>query len=129
MRLWRSRRPKGLRGRRGASSTGCLFSLLVLVAALYYGVNIGEVFFRYYRLVDEMEQQSRLAAALDDGTIRRRLIAAVQDIGLPPEAQNFRIQRRMSPRELVIESQYSETVDLPLFHHTFRLHPRATQPL
>ena len=34
-------------GRRGASSTGCLVSLLFLVGALYYGVNIGELFFRY----------------------------------------------------------------------------------
>ena len=39
--------------RRGASSSGCLLSLLLLVAALYYGVNIGEVYFRYYRLLDE----------------------------------------------------------------------------
>ena len=40
--------------RRGASSLGCLFSLLLFVGALYYGVNIGELFFRYYRLLDEM---------------------------------------------------------------------------
>src|SRR3989442_15206379 len=70
-------------GRRGASSTGCLFSLLIFVAVLYYGVNIGEVYFRYYRLLDEMQTQAQLAAALDDGTIRRRIQATAQDIGLP----------------------------------------------
>ncbi len=116
-------------GRRGASSMGCLFSLLVFVAALYYGVHIGEVFFRYYRLVDEMQSQARVAAALDDGTIRRRIQATVQDIGLPAEAQDIRITRRLSPREIVIEAQYSESVDLPLFKHTFTFHPKATQPL
>ena len=62
---------------------GCLFSLLVVVAALYYGVNIGEVYFRYYRLLDEMETQAQLAAALDDGTIRRRVQATAQDIVQP----------------------------------------------
>ena len=36
---------------RGASSTGCLISLLVFVGLLYYGVHIGEVYFRYYRLL------------------------------------------------------------------------------
>src|SRR5256712_7830206 len=72
--------------RRGASSTGCLFSLLIFVAALYYSVNIGEVYFRYYRLLDEMQTQARLASALDDGTIQRRLQAAVQEIGLPDAA-------------------------------------------
>ena len=59
--------------RRGASSFGCLMSLLIFVAALYYAVNIGEVFFRYYRLLDEMQTEAHLAAGLDDGTIRRRI--------------------------------------------------------
>ena len=116
-------------GRRGASSTGCLVSLLFLVGALYYGVNIGELFFRYYRLLDEMQTQAQLAPSLDDGTIRRRIQAAAQDIGLPPEAQQIRIARRASPREIVIETEYSESVDLPLFNHTFNFHPKATQPL
>ena len=114
---------------RGASSLGCLFSLLVFVAVLYYGVNIGEVFFRYYRLVDEIQTQAQLAAALDDGTIRRRIQASVQDIGLPDQAQQIRITRRSSPREIVIEATYSESVHLPLFDHTFTFHPKATQPL
>ncbi len=117
------------RDRRGATSMGCLVSLLVVVAVLYYGVNIGELYFRYYRLLDEMQSQAQLAPSLDDGTIRRRIQAAAQDIGLPPEAQQIKIVRRASPREIVIETLYSETVDLPLFHHSFDFHPKATQPL
>src|SRR2546430_9689955 len=65
-----------------------------------------------------MQTQARLASALDDGTIQRRLQAAVQEIGLPDAAGNVRIVRRGSPREIQIYTQYSETVDLPLFHHT-----------
>jgi len=123
-------RPKGRRGSRGASSTGCLFSLLIFVAALYYGVHIGEVYFRYFRLIDEMDTQARLAAALDDGTIRRRVEAAVQDIGIPNTAStNLVVRRTAMPREIVIETRYSETVTLPLFNHTFQLHPKASQPL
>ena len=67
---------------RGASSTGCLVSLLIFVAVLYYGVNIGEVYFRYYRLLDEMRSQTRVAAALDDGTI-----ATVLTLGNTPPAK------------------------------------------
>ena len=115
---------------RGASSTGCLVSLLLFVAALYYGVHIGEVFFRYYRLVDEMKTQARLSAGLDDGTIRRRLQAAVQEIGLPDSAGNrLSIVRTATPREIRIETQYGEAVKLPLFNHTFRFHPKVSQPL
>lgn len=117
--------------RRGASSSGCLLTLLIFVAALYYGVNIGEVYFRYYRLLDEMQTQTRVAAALDDGTIRRRIQAAVDEIGLPDSAggRQLLIRRTASPREIVIETRYSEWVSLPLFNHSFSFHPRATQPL
>lgn len=117
------------RGPRGASSTGCLLSLLVFVALLYYGINIGEVWFRYYQFVDEMKTQVRLAAALDNETIRRRLQAKAKDLGLPDDAQRIVIARTASPREIRIESGYSETVDLPLFRHTFHFKPRASQPL
>lgn len=117
--------------RRGASSAGCLLSLLIFVAVLYYGVNIGEVYFRYYRLLDEMQTQSRLAPGIDDGTIRRRIQAAVEEIGVPDSAggRQLLIRRTASPREIVIETHYSESVSLPLFNHTFTFHPRATQPL
>jgi hypothetical protein len=116
---------------RGASSSGCLLSLLIFVAALYYGVNIGEVYFRYYRLVDEMETEAHLSAGLDDGTIRRRIQAAVDEIGLPDSAGGgqLQIRRTESPREIVIETRYSETVSLPFFNHSFSFHPRTTQPL
>ena len=116
--------------RRGASSSGCLLTLLIFVAALYYGVNIGEVYFRYYRLLDEMQTEAHLSAGLDDGTIRRRIQAAVDEIGLPDAAgQQLVIRRTASPREIVIETRYSETVSLPLFKHTFSFHPRTSQPL
>ena len=116
---------------RGASSSGCLLSLLLFVAALYYGVNIGEVYFRYYRLLDEMQTETRLAAGLDDGTIRRRIQAAIEEIGLPEAAggADLQIRRTSQPREIVIETRYSETVSLPFFNHSFSFHPRASQPL
>lgn len=119
------------RHERGASSRGCLMSLLIFVAVLYYGVNIGEVYFRYYRLIDEMQTEARLAAGLDDGTIRRRIQAAVEEIGLPDSAggRQLRVLRTAFPRQMVIESHYSESVTLPFFNHNFSFHPRVTQPL
>ena len=120
-----------IRSRRGASSSGCLLSLLLFVAALYYGVNIGEVYFRYYRLLDEMQTETRLAAGLDDGTIRRRIQAAIEEIGIPDSAggQQLQVRRTDSPRQIVVETRYSEWVSLPFFNHSFAFHPRATQPL
>jgi len=121
---------RGRWARRGASSTGCLISILVFVALLYYAFHIVPVYLRYYRLLDEIQQQAHLASALDDGTIQRRIVAEAQDIGLPDEpALNLRVRRTAMPREITIETSYSEVVHLPLFNHTFSFHPRANEPL
>ena len=40
--------------RAGASSLGCLVSLLLVAAVGYFGVNAGEVYFRFYQFQDAM---------------------------------------------------------------------------
>ena len=73
-------------GRRGSTTLGCVVSLVLFLAAAYYGVHIGEVYLRFYRL---------------DRTGRR----------------------------ITIQTEYSDSVDLPFFKHTFLFRPRAEAPL
>ncbi len=115
--------------RRGSSSTGCLLTMLVFSAVLYYGINIGEVYWRYYQYQDEMRSQARLAPSLSDGVIRRRLLLTVDRLGLPAEAQKIKIKRTARPRQITIESEYEEEVHLPLFNHTFHFRPSAAEGL
>lgn len=117
------------RSRRGSSTTGCLLWLLLFVAALYYGVNIGEVYYRKWQITEEMKSQARLAPSLTDPVILRRLVAKADELGLPAEASRFRIVRRPRPRVIRIETRYSETVELPFFNHTFTFTPHAEAPL
>ena len=114
------------RSRRGGSTAGCLLSLAMFVAALYYGVHIGEVYLRYYRLLDAMRFQAFMAPSIkDDAVIDRRLTAAADSIlGQTPR---FRIDR--GTRRITIQTDYSDRVELPFFKHTFELHPRAEAPL
>lgn len=112
-------------GRRGASSLGCLVSLVLLAGALYYGVRIGGVYWRFYELQDDMRQEARFAGQFSDEAIRGRLIA--QADSLLGQTPDFRIGRR--PDRITIQGQYTETVDLPLFKHTFVLRPHAEEPL
>jgi len=114
-------------GRRGSSSLGCLLSLLIFVAALYYGIHIGEVYLRYYRLLDVMRFQASLAPSTADDVIDRRLQAAADSLlGFTPD---FRIERKGKPRRITIQTEYRDSVDLPLFKYGFPLHPRAEAPL
>jgi hypothetical protein len=115
--------------RRGNSNLGCLLTLLVFVAALYYGVHIGEVYLRYYRLLDAMKFQASIAPSVrDDGVINRRLMATADSLlGFAPP---FSIVRAGQPApRIVIETEYRDSIDLPFFKRAFPLHPRAEAPL
>lgn len=114
--------------RRGAGGLGCLFSLILFVGALYYGVNIGQVYLRYYELLDAMRTQARLAPSLHDDVIYRRLTLEADSL-LPGRSPRFKITRGGRPNRIVIETEYADQVDLPLFKHTFVLRPRAEEPL
>jgi hypothetical protein len=115
-------------GRRGAGGLGCVLSLLLFGAALYYGIHIGQVYLRYYQLVDNMRTQARLAPSLQDDVIYRRLGAQADSL-LPGRHPVFRITRGGHPNRIIIETQYNDHVDLPLFKHTFVMRPRAEEPL
>ena len=119
--IWRS-------SRRGESALGCLVSLLIFVAALYYGANIGQVYLHYYQIRDGMRTQARMAPSLTDDVINRRLMSQADSI-LPGGAPSFKITRGGHPNRITIHTEYSEEVDLPLFKHTFVLHPRAEEQL
>lgn len=119
--LWRT-------SRRGAGGLGCLFSLLLFAAALYYGVNIGQVYLRYYELLDGMRTQARLAPSLQDDVIYRRLTVQADSL-LPGGSPGFKITRGGRPNRIIIETEYTDSVDLPLFKHKFVLRPKAEEPL
>lgn len=113
--------------RRGAGKLGCLLAILLLVTAGYFGVNIGEVYLRYYEFRDAMQQEVRFARSRSDDDIRRRLAALADSLGLPDEAA--RVSVRRSANVIRIRSEYVELVELPLFVRAFRMEPSASGPL
>ena len=115
------------RGRLGASALGCLVTLVVFAAAVYYGVHIGGVYLHSYQLQDDMQQQARFAGQLTDEAIRLRLLAQADSLlGQTPQ---LTIERGGRPYHITIQARYTETVDLPLFKRTFVLTPRVEEPL
>lgn len=111
--------------RRGSSTFGCILSLALFLGALYYGVHIGQVYLRFYRLQDAMRFQAQMAPNTDNGVISRRLAATADSIlGHQPR---FRIDRTRG--RITIQTEYTDRVELPFFAHTFLLRPRAEAPL
>lgn len=116
--------------RRGGSALGCLFSLVVVAAALFIAVQFGKPWFRYQQFHDVMKNQARYAVSLPDSVIRARLIASADSLGLPKEAKRLRIDRQRSPASITISSDYVEKVMVPLYGpFTIRFKPRAEEAL
>ncbi len=113
---------------RGATRTGCLFSVLVVVAVVYFGHPIGAMYIRYYRMENEMHTQARFAPSIDDGAIRRRLLQTIDDLGIPLEARGrLRISRTSRPREIVITTSWEETIVLPFYTRVQRFAPEVRE--
>ena len=107
------------RGQGGTSFTGCLVSLVVLAVVAWYGGHIGLVYWREYQLLDEMKVNARHASGLPDATIRSRLDLKVREVFGPDRTMVFTISRPRGRQSMLIETQYRDSVALPLFQRGF----------
>lgn len=113
--------------RRGASTMGCLFSVLVLAAVVYFGVNVAQAYWRFYEFRDDIQQEVRFASHNSNDVITVRLHAIADSLGLPEGAGNVKIHRVRG--SISIESDYDEPVELPGHVRQLHFHPRAEGPL
>ncbi len=118
-----------VRGRRGVSRLGCLFILLLLAVGTYYGVSVGGVYLNYYKMLDAMRSEARLAPSIDNATIKRRLQARAEELALPESAYNIQVRRRRRPREIEITTTWSKVIELPFFTYELSFSPVAKAPL
>jgi len=111
--------------RPGRASLGCLFSLLLLTVALYFGVNLGEVYWRFYRYQDAMNQEVQFAHLRTDSAIAHRLASVAESLDVPDAAREVTIRRDDRARRISIAAEYSERVELPGLVRMFKFAPRA----
>ena len=108
---------------RGASTLGCLFSMLVVVAVVYFGVNVGAPYLRYYQFRDAMEQEARFANRKTDSEIVGSLRLKADSLSLPPLAHRINVRR--TPNRVVIWTDYTETIDFPFITRDIAFRPVA----
>ncbi|MBA3672629.1 MAG: hypothetical protein H0W68_11510 [Gemmatimonadaceae bacterium] len=109
--------------RRGSSSLGCLFTLLLIAAVGYFGVNAGEHYFRFYQYQDSMRQEVRFAAHNSDAVILRHLVQRADSLGLPEAAGDVALQRE--GRHIEIQSEYYVHIELPGIVREVHFSPHA----
>ena len=112
-----------VRPRSGKSAYGCLIFILLIGATLYFGFNVGNVYWRAYQFQDAMTQESRFAAHNANEVIVAHLRAQADSLGLPDGAQKIQIRRK--PNQIWIWSEYIETVELPWKLQEINFNPHA----
>lgn len=112
------------RARRGRSSLGCLVLLLVLTAAGYFAINVGEAYWRFYQFQDAMKQEARFATRRSDETIVLRLRSRADSLGLPDQAGRY-LKVRRTTKTIRIRSEYYESIELPLVVREMRFAPQV----
>lgn len=99
--------------RYGRSALGCLFSLLIVVAIGYFGVNAGESYWRFYQYQDDMRQEVNFARQRTNEQIIARLRASADSLGLPDDAKIISIRR--SENGIAVEASYDDRVEMPMY--------------
>jgi hypothetical protein len=98
--------------RRGETRLGCLIPILILAVALYFAVDFGMAYFRFYQFKDAMGQEARFSADRTDEQITKRLSLLADSLQLPPGAELISIER--GPTMVTISSDYDEFIKLPM---------------
>ena len=113
--------------RPGASSLGCLFTVVVLAAVVYFGVNFARIYWHFHQFQEDMREETRSARQRTNDQMLVRLRASADSLRLPEAARKISIRRTQTM--ISIESDYYEMVELPMMVREIHFNPRAEGPL
>ncbi len=120
--------PSRLKGRSGKVRPALLLWLIVLAALGYYGIEIGGVYWRQYKLEDTVARDLSFAGQLVDETIRQRVLEHIAAMNLPLTARDVRFARTDAPRTLRVSISYVETVNLLFTKKRFPMSVEIERP-
>lgn len=120
---------KSWRNEKGGAAA-LVFWLAILGICIYLAAKIVPPYISSNEFIDEMDVQAREFAAgnLSEEKVRRDLIIRARYLNLPVKDANIHISR--SSGDVVIEVQYTITIDLPIRGpYVWKLSPRVTKPV
>lgn len=109
--------------RKGVGTLGCLLTMVLLGAVLWFGYNIGIKYWNFYQYQDRMKSEARFAQHRGDPLIRSRLKLYADSLNLPEGAGNVTVRRRRGT--IHIFADYYEIIEFPLFAKEKHFHPEA----
>ena len=113
-----------VKSRAGITRNGCLAVLVLLAAIVYFGIPVGEKYFRYLEYKDRMKVELKFRGGLPNERIIRNLQMAADSIGLPEAAGNVLVTRKDG--QVTVLAEYEETISIPGYQRVIRFKPTAT---
>jgi len=102
------------KSRRGASTLGCLFFLVVIGAAGYVGLKVGTVYWDYFDVRQKIRETLNWAVAgqaKSDGEIFQKVVANVRQSGLELKPRDVKITH--SGENLTISASWTREIEFP----------------
>ncbi len=114
-------------GERGEGQLGCIFGLLVFLAALFVAYKMIPVKVRAADLRQTVTDEARSAATRSDAVILKSILDKAATNRLPVSAEDVEIVR---PKErIVIDVKYVVPVVFPGYTYNWKFHHHADNPL
>lgn len=110
--------------RAGAARFGCLLTLLIISAVMYFGINAGEVYWRYLQYKEAMDHEVRFRSFLPNSRIRENLANVADSLGLPEDAGVVTVTRANG--RVTVEAHYEDWIELPGYRKEVHFEPRAS---
>jgi hypothetical protein len=111
------------RGELGEGRGGCIFSLILLLAALFVAYKMIPIKVKAADLRQTIVDEAKSAGSHRDAVIRRQIMAKAQKLDLPLDDNSLKINRTSS--NIRIEADYTVPVEFPgytyywKFRHTY----------
>ncbi len=103
----------------GKGRLGCLIGILLVALVIYAGKDFGSVYWRYYQIQDEVKAQASFAPGLTDQSIRDRLVAQCDTLGIPLGPKQWQIKRTKGAITITATYADSVIVSLPAYRRVF----------
>jgi hypothetical protein len=99
-----------------------LFTFLLLIAAVFAGVQYGSAYLTKYQFEDAVRQSVKYAASTRKNTedVRRDVVEKAEELGLEVAPKDIHITKRGPAFTLDLE--YTTTVNLRVYQHVLTFH-------
>ena len=98
--------------KKGNGYFGCIFALVLMIAAIFLSIKLGPHHFNHYQFKDELKQAVTRASARSttDDAIKKDVISAAQKCNIVLTVEDIRIDRSVRAR-LTVEINYAIPVN------------------